>query len=247
MNASTQPYQDPSGGRPGTTVDGDLASRLSELARSLQDEDDFEATLATMVNATLDLVPGAAEASISVVGARRAISSHAPSSELPATVDRLQEKTGEGPCMDAAWEDKVVRVPDFSTEDRWPDFAPAAAQAGAQSMLSFQLWVEADNLGALNIYGNAPHAFDAESEQIGLLVAAHAAVAFADAQQISGLKEALATRDLIGQAKGILMERYKITDQRAFLLLARASSLTNTKLRGVAEHLTTTGNLPGRS
>jgi hypothetical protein len=165
-------------------VDGDLASRLSELARSLHDEDDVEATLATMVNATLDLVPGAAEASISVVGARRAISSHAPSSELPATVDRLQERAGEGPCMDAARAEKVVRVPDFSAEDRWPACAPAAARAGAQSMPSFQLW-GADNLGALNIYGSAPHVFDAESEQIGLLVAVHAAVAFADAQQIS--------------------------------------------------------------
>ncbi|GEO95692.1 ANTAR domain-containing protein [Kocuria turfanensis] len=70
-------------------------------------------------------------------------------------------------------------------------------------------------------------------------------MAFADAQQISGLKEALATRDLIGQAKGILMEHYKITDQQAFLLLTRASSRTTTKLRAVAEHLTTTGNLPG--
>lgn len=247
MNAPTQPHQDSSGGQPGTTVDGDLASKLSELARSLQDQEDLEATLATMVSAVLDLVPGAAEASISVVEARRTISSHAPSSDLPLDIDRLQEKTGEGPCMDAAWEEKIVRVPDFHTEDRWPAFAPAAAAAGAQSSLSFQLWVEADNLGALNIYGNAPGAFDEESEQIGLLVAAHAAVAFADAQQISGLKEALATRDLIGQAKGILMERYKITDQQAFLLLTRASSRTNIKLRAIAEHLTATGSLPSPS
>ncbi|MEX5295524.1 GAF and ANTAR domain-containing protein [Kocuria sp. CPCC 205268] len=247
MDASSQPHPDSAGGRPGSSVDGDLASQLSELARSLQGEQDFEATLATMVTAVLDLVPGAAEASISVVEARTAISSHAPSSELPATVDRLQEETGEGPCMDAAWEERIVRVPDFATEVRWSALAPAAAGAGAQSMLCFQLWVEADNLGALNIYGSIPHAFDAESEEVGLLVAAHAAVAFADAQQISGLKEALATRDLIGQAKGILMERYKITDQQAFLLLTRVSSLTNTKLRAVAEHLTSTGSLPGQS
>lgn len=247
MTASTQPHQGPSGGRSGTAVDGDLAGQLSELARSLQDEQDFESTLATMVTAALELIPGAAEASISVVEARRTISSHAPSSDLPLKVDRLQEKTGEGPCMDAAWEERIVRVPDFSSEGRWPAFAPAAARVGAQSSLSFQLWVEDDNLGALNVYGAVPHAFDGESEEVGVLVAAHAAVAFADAKQISGLKEALATRDLIGQAKGILMERYKITDQQAFLLLTRASSRTSTKLRVVAEHLASTGNLLGQS
>lgn len=246
MSASMQPQQDPAGEQPATSVGGDLASQLSELARTLQNEQDLASTLTTMVSAAIELIPGAAEASISVVEARKTISSHAPSSQLPLEIDKLQEQTGQGPCMDAAWEERIVRVPDFSTEDRWPAFAPAAAAAGAQSSLSFQLWVEKDNLGALNIYGATPHAFDAESEEIGVLVAAHAAVAFADAQQISGLKEALATRDLIGQAKGILMERYKLTDQQAFVFLTRISSHTNTKLRSVAEHLTTTGNLPGQ-
>ncbi|WP_232319367.1 hypothetical protein [Kocuria turfanensis] len=110
-------------------MDGDLASQLSELARSLQDEEDFEATLATMVAAALDLIPGAAEASISVVEARRTISSHAPSSALPAAVDRMQQKAGQGPCMDAAWEKKVERVPDFSVEDRWPSPTPSRSAA----------------------------------------------------------------------------------------------------------------------
>lgn len=223
---------------------GDLADQLSELARDLQDETDFEATLATMVHATLQLVPGAAAASISVVEARRTIRPHAPSSDLPAAVDRLQQEHGEGPCLDAIYEERIVRVPDFGREQRWPAFAKAATEAGATSSLSFQLWVEGDNLGALNIYGDHTHAFTEESEEIGLLVAAHAAVAFADAQQIGHLHEALATRDLIGQAKGILMERFKITAQQAFLILTTASSKSNLKLRAVAEHLATTGTLP---
>lgn len=221
-----------------------MAGQLSELARTLQHEEDFEATLATMVHAALELIPGAAAASISVAQARRTIQCHAPSSDLPATVDRLQEEHGQGPCLDAAYLEKIVRVPDFRKEERWPAFAPAALQAGAESMLCFQLYTDGDDLGALNVYGAEAGVFDEDSEEAGLLVAAHAAVAFADAQQITHLKEALATRDLIGQAKGILMERFKITAQQAFVVLTTASSRSNTKLREVAEQLATTGTLP---
>lgn len=222
---------------------GGLAEQLSELARTLQTEDDFDATLAAMVHAALELIPGVVAASISVARARRTITSHAPSSDLPATVDRLQEEHREGPCLDAAYEEKIVRVPDFRREYRWPAFAPAALEAGAKSMLSFQLYTDGEDLGALNVYGADYNAFTAVSEETGLLVAAHAAVAFADAQQISHMEQALATRDLIGQAKGILMERFKITAQQAFVVLTTASSRANIKLREVAEQLTT-GTLP---
>ncbi|GEO97323.1 GAF and ANTAR domain-containing protein [Kocuria turfanensis] len=223
---------------------GDLAGQLGELARTMQGENNFEATLATMVHAALQLIPGAVDASISVAQARRTVRCHAPSSDLPATVDQLQEKYGQGPCLDAAYEEKIVRVPDFRAEDRWPAFAPAALKAGAKSMLAFQLYTNGEDLGALNVYGADFHTFDAEAEEIGSLVAAHAAVAFADAQQIKHLNEALATRDLIGQAKGILMERFKITAQQAFVVLTTVSSGTNFKLREVAEQLATTGTLP---
>jgi transcriptional regulator with GAF, ATPase, and Fis domain len=233
-----------SAGQHGAGLRGGLAGQLSELARALQNGCDFEATLATMVHAAVDLIPGAAAASIAVAQKHRTITSHAPSSDLPQEVDTLQEKYGQGPCLDAAYQDRVVRVADLRHEPRWPVFAPAAAEAGAKSMLWFQLWIEADNLGALNVYGAQAHAFDAESEEIGLLVAAHAAVAFAEAKKISGLQESVATRDLIGQAKGILMERFKITAQQAFLILTTASSRTNLKLREVAQQLTTTGALP---
>jgi hypothetical protein len=132
-------------------------------------------------------------------------------------------------------------------EERWPEFAQAAFEAGARSMLCFQLFVKGDNLGALNLYGEDVGAFDANSEQVGLLVASHAAVAFSDAQEIIQLNQALDTRDLIGQAKGILMERFKITPQQAFQVLTRASSETNTKLRDVADALTGSGEIPART
>lgn len=222
-----------------------LAGQLSELARSLQQEEDLEATLAAMVHAALELIPGAAAASISVARAHRTMTSHAASSQLAAIVDRLQEEHGEGPCLDAAYVETIVRAPDFRREDRWPSFAPAAAEAGARSMLCFQLYTDEKDLGALNIYGAEAEVFTAKSEEAGLLVAAHAAVAFADAQHINRLNQALTTRDLIGQAKGILMERFKITAQQAFVVLTTVSSRTNLKLREVAEQLATTGTFPG--
>jgi hypothetical protein len=224
-------------------VSGELATRLGELARELQHENDLETVLAGIVEAAVRLIPGAAEASISLVTGRRTIESKVASGDLPRRVDALQSSSGQGPCLDAAYVHRIVRVPDLSTETRWPAFCSGAVELGARSMLSFQLFVEDDRLGALNLFGLEPDVFDAESEQIGLLVAAHAAVAFADSQKISQLNEALITRQLIGQAEGILMERYKINAQQAFLVLTRASSSSHTKLREVAEQLTSSGEI----
>jgi GAF domain-containing protein len=227
-------------------VSGHLAGRLSDLARELQQDEDSESILEDIVHAVLELVPHAAEASISIVTGRRTINSRAASGELPRRIDALQSETGQGPCLDAAYDHRVVRVPDLSREERWPDFAQAAFDSGARSMLSIQLFVEGDNLGALNIYGDDVNVFDEESEQVGLLIGAHAAVAFSDAQEISQLTQALDTRDVIGQAKGILMERFKITSQQAFVILTRASSESNSKLRDVADHLSSSGEVRTR-
>ena len=244
MNMDASKPDGPSGasGQSGS-VSGELASRLGDLARELQHEDDLETVLAGIVEAAVQLIPGAADASISLVTGRKTIESKIASGDLPRRVDALQSSSGQGPCLDAAYEDRIVRVPDLSTETRWPAFSSGAVELGARSMLSIQLFVEGDRLGALNLFGMTPHAFDLESEQIGLLVAAHAAVAFADSQKISQLNEALISRQLIGQAEGILMERYKINAQQAFLVLTRASSSSNSKLRDVAELLTRSGEI----
>lgn len=220
-----------------------IAQQLSELARNLQRESGTEQVLDEIVQTAIRLIPHAAEASITVVKARRNVESSAASGDLPIAVDAIQKSTGQGPCLDAAFREQIVRVPHIGEESRWPKFAERAWDAGARSMLSFQLFVSGDNLGALNVYGNTIGAFTDEDEEIGLLVAAHAAVAFADSQQISQLNAALINRDIIGQAKGILMERYKINAQQAFNLITTASANTNTKLIDIAEHLTTSGAL----
>jgi hypothetical protein len=223
-----------------------LAGQLGSLARALQHESEPDGILTTMVRGAIDLIPGVDEGSISTVRGRTEVGSRAPSSLLAQRVDALQGETGQGPCLDAMFNHQTVHVPDMAIETRWPQFAHRAAEAGAGAMLCFQLWVEGDNLGALNLYARKAGSFTRESVHVGLLVAAHAAVAFAEATKVEQLGDALMTRDLIGQAKGVLLERYKITPERAFAILDRSSSNTNTKLYDVAAHLVQTGELLGQ-
>jgi GAF domain-containing protein len=220
-----------------------LAEQLARLARSLEAEGDTGAMLDEVVASAVALIPGAEEASISLVVARRQVTSQHRTGDLPERVDAIQAETGEGPCLDGAYEQQTVRVPDLRHEQRWPTFARRAYEAGAGSMLSFQLYVQGDTLGALNLYSREPEGFDDESEQVGLIFASYAAVAFADAQKMDHLDRAVASRDLIGQAKGMLMERYRIDGDGAFRVLARVSQCANRPLREIAQELVTTGRL----
>jgi hypothetical protein len=133
----------------GTAAGEDVvASQLSRLARELEQDDDPDVLSAEVVAAAVQLILGTDDGSISVVTGRRHVTSQAPSSELASLVDALQEEAGEGPCLDAVYEEQTVRVLDMARENRWPDFTQRANKAGAASMLSFQLYVEGDNLGA---------------------------------------------------------------------------------------------------
>src|SRR5947209_17402462 len=151
------------------------------------------------VQQLVDNVPGAQFAGISVVEARRKVTTQAWSDEIVLLCDRAQYETGQGPCLDSVYQEQTVRLPDMRGEQRWPEFARRAVEYGIGSMLSLQLYVSGDNLGALNLHSTAPDAFNDESEHVGLLLAAHAAVAMASAQREEHLLRAMETRDLIGQ------------------------------------------------
>ena len=223
-----------------------LGEVMSQIARSLQERHgDVQATLDLVTHAAVGAIQGAEEASISYVIGRRRVEPRAATGHLSREVDAIQTRTGQGPCLDAIWDEHTVRVQDMASEQRWPRFAAEAAKAGAGSSLSFQLFVEGDNLGALNVYAGRSHAFGEESEDVGLVFAAHAAVAVSGAQQEQNLRTALSSRDLIGQAKGILMERHRLTADQAFAVLVQASSRTNRKLAEIAEELSSTGTAPG--
>ncbi len=228
-----------------STAEGldDLAWRLADAARQLQDQSDSQQVMDQVVAMAVSMVHGAEDATISIARGRRHVSSAAATGDRPRKFDALQDEIGQGPCVDTLYEEQTVRVDDLANDERWPDLAARVADIGVASLLCLQLFVEGDNLGALNLMSGQTSAFTDESEQVGLLLAAHSSIAVAQAQKIEHVNLALVNRDVIGQAKGILMERFKITADQAFGLLAKVSQDTNRKVHQVAEDLTRTGAL----
>lgn len=160
-----------------------LSAVMSTLARVFQPyHESIESMLQEIANAVRDCVPGAEQASISVARRGHMVQARADTGSIAAEVDVLQTELGDGPCLQALFEDRTIRVSDMSTERRWPRFAPAAYAAGIGSMLSIQLYIDYERLGALNAYSSTTRAFDAYSESVGLLFATHAAIAAAGAQ-----------------------------------------------------------------
>jgi GAF domain-containing protein len=232
---------------PGAGAVPGLGEVMGQLARSLQAEHgDVESTLQTIASAAIGSIAGAEHCTISYVVGRESVEPRASTGELSQRVDEMQNRLRQGPCLDAIWERETVRIEDMRVEERWPLYAAEAVELGVLSSLSFQLFVTGDNLGALNLYAGRPHAFTEESEDVGLVFAAHAAVALAGARHEFNLQRAASTRDLIGQAKGILMERFKLTAVQAFTVLSRTSQQTNRKLIDIAGELAETGALPHR-
>jgi transcriptional regulator with GAF, ATPase, and Fis domain len=244
-NEEQNPAPASGNGSGGSGGAGNLGEMMGQVARSLHDQHhDVEATLQAITSAAVGTIPGVEYCTVTCVTGRRKVKPRASTGELPRKLGELQDRIQEGPCLDAVWEEKTVRIQDMRTESRWPQFAAEATRLGVLSAVSFQLFVTGDNLGALDVYACTPHAFGEESEDVGRVFAAHAAVALSSAQDQQELLKAVTSRDLIGQAKGILMERYKLTADQAFNALARVSQQTNRKLVDIARELTETGALP---
>jgi len=222
----------------------DLAAHLTDIARRLQQQRGEQETMDAIVRSAVGTIPGAEHAGIMTVTGRKETRTVATTGDLPCEVDQAQFDTGEGPCLTALYQEKVVSVPDVAEDARWRRFGRKAAEFKVGSMLSFQLFVENEDLGALNLYSPQTEAFDEDSHHVGSLFAGHAAVALAAAHERRQLAAAVETRDLIGQAKGILMERHQIDADQAFAVLVRASQHTNVKLWDIAQQLTTTRKLP---
>ncbi|MDR7301408.1 GAF and ANTAR domain-containing protein [Haloactinomyces albus] len=223
----------------------DLVRVLGALARRLEAEQDLTATLEAITHAAVTTVPGADYAGISW-SERRRVTAQAPTSELVSYCDQLQSELGEGPCLQAIRSENTILVDDLTCEDRWPAFAPRAAEIGMRSMVSFQLFAESDTIGALNLYATAPGQFDGQTRVVGELFASYAAVVLSGKRREDQLTEALATRDVIGQAKGLLMAREKITGEQAFRQLVRSSQDSNIKLAELARWMVDDHESSGR-
>lgn len=221
-----------------------LARDMSELARELQADDDIEAVMARIVAAAVRELDSASAAAITLVDRKGQVVAMVPSDERARLIGLAQQRCRQGPCLETSRDAVTLRCNDLRTDGRWPLWAAAAAGEGVRSVLSFQLFVQSDSMGALEIYADQPDAFDADAENTGLLLAAHAAIAMADRRKVESMHRALLSRDVIGQAKGILMERYKISPVAAFDLLIKSSQTTHLKLHDIADALATTGELP---
>jgi GAF domain-containing protein len=215
----------------------DLAVRMAELARTAAGPRSVDDVLSDVTSAVMELIPGADTAGILMVGKGGKFESLAGVTELPHQLDELQMTFNEGPCVQAALDEVIVRTDDFRTEGRWHKYSPAVVELGVLSGLSFKLYTANRTAGALNLFAFKPHAFDGEDETIGTVLAAHAAAAILASREGQELQSALSTRDRIGQAKGIIMERYDVDDVRAFEMLRKLSQDSNTRLIDIAQRV----------
>jgi GAF domain-containing protein len=213
-----------------------LAHTLGDLAVEMQAQKGTADTLRAIVDAAAHIVPGARWAGISRIQGHRVVAV-VPTDPIVAKLDDLQSELHDGPCLTALREHHAVQIDDMSADTRWPQFARQATELGVLSLLSFQLFVRSENLGALNLYGGEAGVFSDDSIDIGTILAQHAAVAMMGATAENHFQAALSSRDVIGQAKGILMHRDNLTGLQAFNLLVQASMETNIKLVEVARWL----------
>lgn len=218
---------------------------LDVLARALHLKDAaLQPTLDAIVSGAVRAMPAAQHAGLILV-VRGVLVPQSTVGRPPLVLDLLQRELGVGPCLDAATTQTPNRIDDTHTEERWPDFTREAAALGVGSVLCVPLWFDDRRLGALSLYSAQRHAFTDADEHITTLFGTLAALALAGAQRQDQMLSALANRDVIGQAKGILMERHRITSDDAFKRLTHASQTQNRKLVEIAARLVETGELLG--
>ena len=222
---------------------------FADTARALFSAGSADDTLAAIVGLAVSTIEGCDFAGIFLVH-DGTVTTPVHTDPLVAEADALQHASGEGPCLDAISHGSTFYADDLSDDARWRIFGPRATAIGMRSLLALPL-PDDGTLGALNLYASFPRAFGAIDRARGVLLASLAALAFSSAishedeeRRAANFHAALATREMIGQAQGILMERERITADQAFDLLRRASQHLNLKLRAVAENLIKTGERP---
>lgn len=228
-----------------------LALAFADIAEQLYTADSVDDVLLRIAESAVSTLDGCGMASITLsgpAGYTTAASTHAAALD----VDLAQYQSGEGPSLDAV-DAPQVYASSFP-DDRWPTLGSRPTESGVHSAVSYHLVAASPASagpaeGALNAYGLDEDAFDDVAREIGFVLAVHATAAVrAIAQRASGdastdLRQALMSRDVIGQAKGILMERLRVTPDDAFDILRRSSQGLNLKLREVAQRLAETGHL----
>jgi hypothetical protein len=210
-----------------------LDAAMREMGDSLARPGDLSQALDRIVAAACETVPGADFASISVRHPDGKLETVAATDPVVVEADELQYALREGPCFDAVTVDAATYSRDLSQDSTWPHFGPRVAEWGLLSQMAVRLADQADTVSGLNLYSETRNAFE-HTNGMPQLFASHARVALGYATQLQTLQGAISTRETIGKAIGIVMERYHLSDERAFEFLIRLSQNSNTKLRDVA-------------
>jgi hypothetical protein len=227
----------------------ELTANFSETARILFSAGGVHATLEQVVAVAVETIEGCDFAGLFILEGNTVV---APVLSDPkvAGIDSLQHQTNQGPCLDAIAQGVMVYGEDLNIDERWPSFGPQAAANGIRSALALPLSGNGIN-GAVNLYATFPAAFGVLDRAKGVILASLASAALTAAhsiedeeRRIENLHSALTSREIIGQAQGILMERERIAADQAFDVLRRASQFLNIKLREVAQTLVDTGEKP---
>jgi hypothetical protein len=231
--------QHPEGSPMNTECPRSLDLEMTGFVRDLQRQQshDVKGVLSELTAGAVRLVPGAQHAGLTV-SARGKVSTVSATGPLPVELDEIQGFYGMGPCLSAAKNENVVRVDDIEHDSRWPAYSQAAiARTPIRSVLSLALVSDSPGKSALNVYAEKPNAFDVGMTQTALMYAAYTSMAWLLVRRDAQFHRAIESRDIIGQAKGMLMERFKIDATHAFELLKRLSQSSNTPLAKVAAEL----------
>jgi len=225
----------------------DLALQLANIASVLLGPGGGATAADTIVALALSTIDDCDEAGLC---GDSGLTLHASPSAVIAQLEALQAQTGQGPCTEVLAGLDCVYVPDLLDDQRWPAFSPEAARLGLRSAVAYRLSLQGETIGALQLYAQLPGAFNASDRAQGLLFAIYAGLALAHARaqeaeesKIENLRRALSSREVIGQAQGILMHREKISADQAFQLLRRSSQHLNRKLWAVAQDVVDTGEI----
>lgn len=213
-----------------------LLHQVAEFAEALTEAADSDDTAEQLIRYAVKIV-GADSGGITMLRGRGRLETIGATSPVVIEVDQAQYALKEGPCVDAATESKVVVSACLATDARWPRWGPAAAWSGVGSVLSAEMRGRAGRIGALNLYSEHESAFSDEDVELAGVLAAQAAALMAVMSSEEGLRDAMATRTLIGQAQGMLMERFDLDARQAFSVLCRFSQESNVKLRDIADQL----------
>jgi GAF domain-containing protein len=219
-----------------------IPEALSQAARDINTKRPLSEVLLSIAESAKQSMPGVDHVGISVTHRGHEVETLAATDDFVSELDELQYTLNEGPCLDAIWEDGIVVVNHAETDSRWPRYMKEATSRGLRSQMGIRLYTERETLGGLNLYSTHRDELDPETEHVARLFGSHAALALGKAKVEQNMSQAIESRKAIGQAIGIVMERYGLDEERAFQYLTRVSQASNTKLRDVATELVRLGN-----